>query len=251
MNLVLTNISKRFGGVAAVSDVSMTVQQGMITGLIGPNGAGKTTVVNLITGILALSSGTITIGETHIGSESPHRIAARGISRTFQNIQLLPEATAVENIMIGFHRHERATLVAQIMGFSTSCRETRDLRERARNLMTIFEMENFAERPAGGLAYGHQRKLEIMRAVASEPAVLILDEPVAGMNDVEAFEMGRILRKLVEDGMALLLIEHNVRFVSNLCNAVYVLDSGRMIASGAPHDVMADPAVRTAYLGTM
>lgn len=251
MNLVLTNVSKRFGGVAAVSDVSMVVPQGTITGLIGPNGAGKTTVVNLITGTLALSSGTIALGETDIGSEPPHRIAGYGISRTFQNIRLLPEATAVENIMIGFHRHERSTLVAQIMGFPTSRRETGKLRERARKLMARFEMETFAELPAGGLAYGHQRKLEMMRAVASEPAVLILDEPVAGMNDVEAFEMGSIFQELVADGMALLLIEHNVRFVSDLCSKVYVLDSGRMIASGAPHDVMQDPVVRTAYLGTM
>lgn len=251
MTLVLTKVSKHFGGVAAVSDVSMAVPQGAITGLIGPNGAGKTTIVNLITGTLALSEGSIALDNIAIGSEPPHRIAGMGISRTFQNIRLLPEATAVENIMIGFHRHERSCLAAQIMGFPSSRRETRDLRERARKLMARFEMENFAELPAGGLAYGHQRKLEMMRAVASEPAVLILDEPVAGMNDVEAFEMGRIFQELVADGMALLLIEHNVRFVSDLCSEVYVLDSGRMIASGTPHDVLQDPLVRTAYLGTI
>ncbi|MER2534108.1 MAG: ABC transporter ATP-binding protein [Rhizobiaceae bacterium] len=251
MSLTLRNVSKRFGGVAAVSDVSMAVPQGRITGLIGPNGAGKTTVVNLITGTLGLSAGTIALGDVDIGSEPPHLVARRGISRTFQNIRLLPEASAVDNIMIGFHRHERSSLAGQILGLPSSYRETRELRERARALMSRFGMEAFADVSAGGLAYGHQRKLEMMRAVASEPTVLILDEPVAGMNDVEAFEMGRIFRELVAGSMALLLIEHNVRFVTDLCDEVYVLDSGKLIASGAPQDVMRNPVVQTAYLGTL
>lgn len=251
MTLVLDKVSKHFGGLAAVTDVSMSVPQGSITGLIGPNGAGKTTVVNLITGVMALSSGTITLDGVDIGTELPHHVARRGISRTFQNIRLLPEATALENIMIGFHRHETASLAQQVLGLPRSWSETRALRDKARAILVRFGMADFAELPAGGLAYGHQRRLEMMRAVASGPRVLILDEPVAGMNDVEAFQMGEIFKRLVEDGMALLLIEHNVRFVSDLCRVVYVLDSGRMIASGAPHEVMQDAAVRTAYLGTV
>ncbi len=251
MTLVLENVSRHFGGLAAVADVSMSVPQGSITGLIGPNGAGKTTVVNLITGVLALSGGSIALDGVDIGAEPPHRVARRGISRTFQNIRLLPEATALENIMIGFHRHETVSLAQQILGLPRSRAETRALREKARAILARFGMEEFAALPAGGLAYGHQRRLEMMRAVASDPRVLILDEPVAGMNDVEAFQMGSIFTSLVEDGMALLLIEHNVRFVSDLCRKVYVLDSGRMIASGAPDEVMRDAVVRTAYLGTV
>jgi branched-chain amino acid transport system ATP-binding protein len=249
-SLVLEGVCKRFGGLDAVSNVSLQVASGSITGLIGPNGAGKTTVVNLITGTLGLSGGRITLGEHDLTEEPPHRVARLGISRTFQNIRLLGEATVLDNVVIGFHRHEKAPLFARLLGLPSSTRETRALRERARVLLDEFGMGAFADHPAGGLAYGHQRRVEMMRAVASQPDILLLDEPVAGMNDVEAHELGAIFRKLCAKGMGLLLIEHNIRFVTRLCSHVHVLDSGRVIATGTPDEVMSDPAVVTAYLGT-
>lgn len=249
--LVLNDVSKQFGGIHAVTNVTMTVPGGTITGLIGPNGAGKTTIVNLITGMLKLSTGRIELDGRDISEEPPHRVARLGISRTFQNIRLLPEASALDNIVVGFHRHETTGFVAQALGLPASRRETRALRERGLALMGRFGMAEFADYPAGALAYGHQRRVEMMRALATEPRVLLLDEPVAGMNDVEAMELGTIFRGLAAQGMALLLIEHNVRFVSELCSEIYVLDTGRLLAHGPAASVLADAAVKSAYLGTV
>lgn len=247
--LVIKGVSKHFGGVAAVSDVNMEVSPGKVTGLIGPNGAGKTTLINLITGVLTLSEGTIHFGTQDITEVPAYKVARAGISRTFQNIRLLAEASVIENVMIGFYRNENASTLASLLGLPSARRETVELRERARKLLDRFDMARYAEHDAGGLAYGHQRRVEVMRALASDPSLILLDEPVAGMNDVEAGELGEIFRGLARDGMSVLLIEHNVRFVTNLCDFVYVLDSGRMIASGSPDQIVNDPAVITAYLG--
>ncbi|MER2537509.1 MAG: ABC transporter ATP-binding protein [Rhizobiaceae bacterium] len=249
-SLVLERVSKRFGGITAVSDVSFEVPEAGITGLIGPNGAGKTTVVNLITGMYKLTSGEIRLGGRNVGSAQPHEVARLGISRTFQNIRLLPEASVLDNVIIGFHRHEKASIAAGMFGFNASLSEIREFRERARALLDRFHMARFAEHPAGYLAYGHQRRVEMMRAVAMNPAILLLDEPVAGMNDVEAGELGDVFQELASSGMGLLLIEHNIRFVTKLCQNVHVLDTGRTIAAGPPSVVMHDPVVVTAYLGT-
>ncbi|WP_342363948.1 ABC transporter ATP-binding protein [Terrarubrum flagellatum] len=249
-SLRLENVSKRFGGLKAISDLSMSVPEGVITGLIGPNGAGKSTVVNLITGILSLSEGQIIMDGRSIGEARPEEVVRLGVARTFQNIRLLPEATVLENVMIGFHRHETSSIVAGLLGLPASRAETRDFQARSHDLLARFRMTEFSETPAGALAYGHQRRVEMMRAVASAPRILLLDEPVAGMNDVEADELGEIFRSLARSGMGLLLIEHNTRFVSKLCEHVFVLDTGRLIAQGAPAQVMRDPAVVAAYLGT-
>ena len=248
-SLVLENVSKRFGGLLAVSDVSLEVPSGRITGLIGPNGAGKTTVVNMITGLLKLSTGSIKLDGHDISSAEAHEVARAGVSRTFQNIRLLPEATVLENVVIGFHVRVKTTLMAQMLGLPSSLKETPRLFDEARALLERFGMARYADHPAGGLAYGHQRRVEMMRAVAAQPKVLLLDEPVAGMNDVEATELGEVFTELANSGIALLLIEHNIRFVNQLCAQVYVLDSGSMIASGPPEKVMHDPAVIAAYLG--
>jgi len=248
--LVLDNVSKHFGGVHAVSDFSMEVPPGRITGLIGPNGAGKTTAVNLITGMLTVTSGRILFDDWDLTQSPAFEAGRAGIVRTFQNIRLMAEASVIDNIMIGFHRHETASTFANLVGLPSSRRETQDLRDQARALLERFEMTEFADHAAGGLAYGHQRRVEMMRALAAEPKVLLLDEPVAGMNDVESAELSGIFRKLADDGMGILLIEHNIRFVTGMCSHVYVLDSGRMIASGTPDEVVADQAVITAYLGT-
>jgi len=248
--LVIKNVSKHFGGVAAVSNVNMEVPSGKVTGLIGPNGAGKTTLINLITGVLTVSEGSIHFGAQDITEVPAYKVARAGISRTFQNIRLLAEASVIDNVMIGFYRNEKTTTPASLLGLPSARRETAALRDRANKLLERFGMSKFADQEAGGLAYGHQRRVEMMRALASEPALILLDEPVAGMNDVEAGELGEIFRGLAKDGMGVLLIEHNVRFVTNLCDFVYVLDSGRMIASGSPEQVVNDPAVITAYLGS-
>lgn len=247
--LVLNNVSKRFGGLLAVSDVNLEVPPGRITGLIGPNGAGKTTVVNMITGLLKLTTGNIRLGDRDITTAEAHEVAFAGVSRTFQNIRLLPEATVLENVVIGFHVHVKSSLFAQLLGLPSSLRESPKLFERGWQLLERFGMTRFADHPAGGLAYGHQRRVEMMRAVATDPQILLLDEPVAGMNDVEAAELGTVFNELAASGIGLLLIEHNIRFVNQLCQKVYVLDSGAMIAQGTPQEVMHDPAVIAAYLG--
>jgi branched-chain amino acid transport system ATP-binding protein len=248
--LELNNVSKHFGGVKAISDVALSVPAGKITGLIGPNGAGKSTVVNLITGMFALTGGTIELDGIRIETESPDKVVRRGISRTFQNIRLLHEASVLDNVMLGFHRHENVPLYAELLQLPASRRQTRELEARARKLLERFGIGAYADMPADALPYGHQRRVEMARAVASDPVILLLDEPVAGMNDVEADELGRIFRDLADSGMGLLLIEHNVRFVASICDSVSVLDTGRIIAAGSAREVMRNPAVIEAYLGT-
>jgi branched-chain amino acid transport system ATP-binding protein len=247
--LELRDVRRAFGGVKAVDGVDLDVPEGRITGLIGPNGSGKSTLVNLVTGVLALSSGDVRLRGQSIATVTADEVARKGVARTFQNIRLLAEASVLDNVMIGFHRLERSSLLASLLGLPSSRRETRSLREQALALLQRFGMTAHAELAAGSLAYGHQRRVEMMRAVASAPDVLLLDEPVAGMNDVEAGELGRIFRGLAEGGMAVLLIEHNIRFVAELCHEVHVLDGGRVIAHGTPQQVMSDPAVVAAYLG--
>lgn len=249
MMLRLEGVSKSFGGVDAAANVNIEVPAGKITGLIGPNGAGKTTIVNLITGMLKLTAGRIMLGDKDISEAEADQVSRAGISRTFQNIRLLPEQTVLDNVVIGFHRHEQAGIWPSILGLPAARAESRDMRERGRALLERFHLTRFSDHPAGALAYGHQRRVEMARAVASNPDVLLLDEPVAGMNDVEANELGVIFRELANGGMALLLIEHNIRFVTRMCEHVYVLDTGRIISTGTADHVMHDPAVVAAYIG--
>jgi branched-chain amino acid transport system ATP-binding protein len=249
-SLRIENVSKHFGGLRAVDGVTMEVPQGAITGLIGPNGAGKSTVVNMIAGPLALTEGDIALDGTSIATLTTDEVAHAGIARTFQNIRLLPEVSVLDNIVIGYHRHETSGLMARLLGLPAATRETKALREKAWDLLGRFNMRAYAELDAGNLAYGHQRRVEIMRAIAAGPKILLLDEPVAGMNDVESEELARIFRDLAAEGIGLLLIEHNVGFVARLCSHVYVLDAGRMLAEGRPDEVTRDPRVVAAYIGT-
>ena len=248
--LRVERVSKHFGGLQAVCDFTMEISSGRIVGLIGPNGAGKSTVVNLITGVLTISSGRVLLDDFDLTAAPPHEIARAGVARTFQNIRLLEEASVLDNVLIGFHTRQRASLLAGLAGLPSARRETARLREEAWQLLKRFAMSDFADHPAGGLSYGHQRRVEMMRAVAGGPSVLLLDEPVAGMNEVESGELAQIFLELASGGMGLMLIEHNVRFVAELCSQTYVLNVGRMIASGPPEVVMDDPAVIEAYLGT-
>jgi branched-chain amino acid transport system ATP-binding protein len=247
--LALSNVERRFGGLRAVAGVSFEVPGGRVTGLIGPNGSGKTTVINLITGMLSVTAGNITFKGEDISELPPHEVARAGVARTFQNIRLLRDLSVLDNVVIGFHRHERTNLVENLLGLPAARRERRAFRERAYELMKRFDMTRYADHAAGQLSYGHQRKVEIMRAVATAPDLLLLDEPVAGMNDVEAYALADLLRELVADGIAILLVEHNMRFVMSLCAHINVVNSGQLIASGTPDEIAGDPAVIAAYLG--
>lgn len=248
--LSLKNLGKSFGGVVAAENVNLDAPAGRVTGVIGPNGAGKTTLVNLVTGMTSLSTGVIELDGRDVSQLPAHRIGQVGVARTFQNIRLQADATVLENVMIGFHRMERSSLWADLLGLPSSLRETRQTRQKALALLTSFGMDRYANHPAGSLAYGHQRRVEMMRAFAAKPSVLLLDEPVAGMNDVEAAELGDLFRAQADAGVAVIVIEHNMRFISRITDHLYVLDRGRIIAHGKPRDVLSDPAVVAAYLGS-
>ncbi|MCB1462869.1 MAG: ABC transporter ATP-binding protein [Nitratireductor sp.] len=249
-SLDLKNVGKSFGGLQAIRDVSFTMASGEITGLIGPNGAGKSTLVNLITGLLKLSSGTITLDGQDIGTAPPEAVVRLGVARTFQNIRLLTDGTVLENVMIGYHRRETASILSGLLALPSSRAETAQLQDAAMEMLGRFEIGHLAHATAGALSYGHQRRVEMARAFATDPQILLLDEPVAGMNEAESESLGHLFRKLADSGVGILLIEHDVKFVSKLCHQVHVLDSGRIIASGTPDYVLKHPDVVAAYLGT-
>ncbi|MES2533868.1 MAG: ABC transporter ATP-binding protein, partial [Pseudomonadota bacterium] len=246
---VLENVARHFGGVPAVDGLSLNVPAGRITGLIGPNGAGKTTVVNLITGILHLSGGRVLLQGRDVSRAEAPELARAGVARTFQNIRLVADASVLDNVLAGFHRHEKTGLLANLLGLPSARAETARLRDDAMQLLERFGMTALARHRAGSLSYGHQRRIEMMRALAAKPSVLLLDEPVAGMNDAEAESLAGIFRSVAAEGVAILLIEHNMRFVMSLCAHLYVLASGRLIAEGEPDAVGRDPRVVEAYLG--
>jgi branched-chain amino acid transport system ATP-binding protein len=247
--LKLDKVTKHFGGIQAVRELTLAVPLREIIGLIGPNGAGKSTVVNLITGMLKITSGTVWLGGKDITTLPPHQVARSGIARTFQNIRLVSSASAIENVMSGFHRHEKTGFLANLLSLPASRRESERLRVRAHELMSRLGIAHLVDVPAGQLPYGHQRKVEIARALATAPRFLLLDEPVAGMNQKEADELGQLIREVAATGIGVLLIEHNMEFVKNLCSSLYVLSSGALIAQGEPERAMRDPTVIEAYLG--
>lgn len=248
-SLELHDVTRAFGGLRAVHGLTMSIPSGHVTGLIGPNGAGKTTTINLITGLLRLSVGSVRLGETDLTQLEPHEVARCGISRTFQTVRLLREASVVDNVLSGCHVFDTVSPLSKLLGLSAVRRQDRAFQERVEQMLARFGMLDLADRPAGELAYGHQRRVEIMRALMMKPRVLLLDEPVAGMNDVEADELGRIFRELATDGIAVLLIEHNMRLVMAVCDRIYVLASGELLAQGTPHTVRREARVIEAYLG--
>lgn len=247
--LTLEAVSRSFGGIPAVDGLSLSAPAGSITGLIGPNGAGKTTVVNLVMGLLSLSSGRVLLEGADVSSTEAPGLARAGVARTFQNIRLVPQATVLDNVLSGFHRHEATGFWANMLGLPSARSEAAKHRAQAMQLLERFGMADLAQHRAGGLSYGHQRRIEMMRALAMKPRLLLLDEPVAGMNDTEAAALGRIFSEVAAEGVALLLIEHNMRFVSAICSYLYVVASGRLIAEGRPDSVLQNPVVVEAYLG--
>jgi branched-chain amino acid transport system ATP-binding protein len=250
MNLEVRGLGKSFGGLRAVHDVTFTVRTGAIFGLIGPNGAGKTTVFNLVSGVYAPDAGTIRLGDVDLAALSPARIAAAGVARTFQNVRLFAELTALENLLVARESRERAGLLSALARTRAHVRFEKAARARAMELLSVFGLESVAGAPATTLPYGHQRRLEIARAMMLEPKLLLLDEPAAGMSTAEADALTERIRWLRDTfGVTVALVEHNMRVVMNACEEVHVLDHGETIAHGTPAEVRASPAVVAAYLG--
>lgn len=252
--LEVDKLTKNFGGLAAVSDVNMHIDENELVGLIGPNGAGKTTIFNLLTGTYVPSEGKITFNvdgkEEILNNKKPYVIARMGISRTFQNIRLFKDMTVMDNVLVAMTSHYKEPFISTILRFPSFYNTEETMREKVIDLLSIFGMEDKVDSLAKNLPYGEQRKLEIVRALATNPKLLYLDEPAAGMNPQETAELTQLIRKIhTEFNITIILIEHDMSLVMDICERIYVLEYGRVIAEGNPESIKENPRVIQAYLG--
>jgi ABC-type branched-subunit amino acid transport system ATPase component len=248
--LELREVARAFGGVRAVDGVSFAVGEGEIHGLIGPNGAGKTTIINLVSGLMRPTAGEIRIGEERLDGLPPHRIAALGITRTFQNIRVFPDLSAAENVIVGAHLSRRAPLWRHLAMLPAAREEEAATRSRALALLARVRLDDRADERAANLSYGEQRRVEIARALASDPRLVLLDEPTAGMNPGEVASIAAVIREVARHGHSVLLVEHNVKLVMDVCDRITVLDFGKVIAQGTPAAIANHPEVIAVYLGS-
>nr|WP_181184053.1 ABC transporter ATP-binding protein [Prosthecomicrobium hirschii] len=245
--LELDGISIAFGGLKALSNVCFRVEKGEIFSVIGPNGAGKTTLFNIVSGVYRPQSGSVKLAGTAVTGEPPNRLAARGLSRSFQNLQIFARMSAAENVMVGRHLKESRNVAAHLLGLGG--RDNRASRARAMELLALIGLEGEADTPAGALPYGAAKRLEIARALATEPSLLLLDEPAAGCNPVETGEIEEVIRRIAAMGITVVLVEHDMKLVMRISDRIHVLNYGETLAEGRPQDIRTHPKVVEAYLG--